>query len=142
MAAPDPINLHATTVALNGRGVLVMGASGAGKSALGLSLMALGCQLVADDQTLVTCEGAQIIARCPPPLRGMIEARGVGILAADPLEQAALALVVDLDQTETKRLPPEREITLLGHRLPLLHKMETGHFAAAVLQYLKGGRRS
>jgi len=142
MADPQPLILHATTVALNGRGVLITGASGTGKSALGLSLMAMGCSLVADDRSLINREGAQVIARCPPPLQGMIEARGVGILVAEPLAQVALALVVDLDQTDTERLPPQRHVTLLEQRLPLLHKVETGHFAAAVLQYLKAGRRS
>jgi len=142
MAEAQPINMHATTVAYEGRGVLITGASGSGKSALGLMLMAMGCRLVADDRTLISREGEQVIARCPAPLCGMIEARGVGILASEALTQAALALVVDLDRTEQERLPPARFVTLLEHQLPLLHNVATGHFAAAVLQYLKAGRRS
>jgi len=137
-----PLTLHATTVAQDGRGVLILGPAGAGKSALGLALLAMGCRLVADDRTILTLEQGRIVARCPPPLRGLIEARGVGLLNAAPIDEAHLALVVDLGAPEADRLPPFRSVTLLGHALPLLHNPATGHFAAAVLQYLVAGRRS
>ena len=39
---PETINLHASAVALDGRGALILGASGSGKSGLALRLMALG----------------------------------------------------------------------------------------------------
>ncbi len=136
------ITLHATTVARDGRGVLILGPSGAGKSALGLALLAMGCQLVADDRTILTLENGRIVARCPAPLSGFIEARGVGLLNAAPIESTPVALVVDLGTPEHDRLPPFRSVTLLDHALPLLHNPATGHFAAAVLQYLVAGRRS
>ena len=41
--------MHATTVALRGRGLLILGPSGSGKSTLALQLMAVGARLVADD---------------------------------------------------------------------------------------------
>ena len=50
---PGTINLHASAVALDGRGALLLGASGAGKSGLALRLMALGARLVADDRVLL-----------------------------------------------------------------------------------------
>jgi len=133
--------LHATTVAWRRRGVLIRGASGSGKSALGLELLAWGCRLVADDRTEVRAEGGRLLARCPPAIRGLIEARGVGLLEARSVEEAELALVVDLDRTETERLPPWREAAILGLPLPCLHKPATGPIAAAILQYLKAGRR-
>ena len=43
--------VHATTIDIAGLGVLVMGASGSGKSDLALRLIAAGALLVADDQT-------------------------------------------------------------------------------------------
>ncbi|TNC74077.1 HPr kinase/phosphorylase [Rubellimicrobium roseum] len=132
--------VHATTVAWRGRGVLIRGASGAGKSSLGLELMAGGCRLVADDRTELRAEDGRLLARCPPAIRGLIEARGVGLLAARSLEEAPVRLIVDLDRTETERLPPWRGEAVLGVTLPCLHKPATGHFAAAVLQYLKAGR--
>jgi HPr kinase/phosphorylase len=136
----DMLDLHATTVAVEGRGLLILGPSGSGKSALALMMMALGSVLVADDRTHVSREGGVLVASGPERLRGMIEARGVGLLAAEQARRATLALAVDLGQTETERLPPERTIGLLDLALPLLHKVESAHFPAALLQYLRFGR--
>ncbi len=138
--APDTPALHASCVALGGRGVLIRGASGSGKSALALTLMAYGAALVSDDRTLLHLRDGQVIASAPAPLRGMIEARGVGLLRAVTLPEAALALVVDMDRPEPDRLPPLRQIDLMGCGLPLLYRPPHAHFPAAVLQYLKGGR--
>lgn len=138
--ARRPLVLHASCVALSGSGVLILGAAGRGKSALALQLMALGCDLVSDDRTAVVAAGGKLIAAAPARIRGLIEARGVGILAADAIAAARLALVVDLDQEETDRLPPPRRHVMLGVALPLLHRIESAHFPAAILQYLKAGR--
>lgn len=118
-----------------------MGASGAGKSALALELMARGAVLVSDDKTWVRAEDGQLIARAPDTIRGMIEARGLGILNADPLDRAALTLAIDLDKVETTRLPQRRKFCLSGQSLPLLHRVDHAHFPAAILQMLKAGRR-
>lgn len=139
--APDPLLLHATTIAWNGRGLLILGPSGSGKSALALALMAHGADLVADDRTLITRAGEALIAACPPALSGLIEARGLGLLGAEPHPPVPLALAADLSRPETERLPPRRSVTLLDCSLPLVHDPGTGHFAAALLQYLKAGRR-
>lgn len=120
--------------------MLIRGASGTGKSALGLELMAWGARLVADDRTEVRAEEGRLVARCPPAIRGLIEARGVGLLRAEALDWAAVALVADLDAEEAERLPPWREAKVLDLALPCLHKPLKGHFAAAILQYLKAGR--
>ncbi|WP_110814095.1 HPr kinase/phosphatase C-terminal domain-containing protein [Pseudoroseicyclus aestuarii] len=138
--AAQPLILHATCAAWQGRAVLIGGASGSGKSALGLALLGWGCDLVADDRTLLGVEGGALTARCPPRLQGLIEARGVGLLAARAVPEARVALAVTLDSIETERLPPRRSISLLGIEIPFLHKVETAHFAAAILQYLKAGR--
>lgn len=135
-----PLILHATTVALDGRGVIVRGASGRGKSALALQLMALGADLVADDRTILTRRGDAVVASCPPAIRGRIEARGFGLLNATPCEEATLALVIDLDGEDRSRLPQERRTTLLDCPLDLAFGPVTPHFPAAILQYLRCGR--
>ena len=132
--------LHASCVAVNGRGVLIIGASGTGKSVLALQLIAYGAALIADDQTQITLQDQQLIASCPPQLSGMIEARGVDLLHSDPRPSTQISLVVDLDQTETQRLPPKRITSLLGLSLPLVLGAESNHFPASVLCYLKGAR--
>ena len=134
------MRLHASCVAYEGQGVLITGGSGSGKSSLALSLMALGAVLVSDDQTeLFTGEG-QLFARAAPNLRGKIEARGIGVLAAQAQAQTRLCVVVDMDRAERERIPPDRHIRLVEVKLPLLHKVESAAFPAAILQYLKGGK--
>ncbi|GGG66722.1 hypothetical protein GCM10011415_11980 [Salipiger pallidus] len=137
--APSPA-LHATAVALHGRGLLIQGASGSGKSSLALDLMAMGARLVADDRVIVTERDGALWLSCPSPLRGLIEARGLGLLRADPIETVALHTIVDLDHPETERMPHCREIMLQGHRIPLLQRPSHTSFPAALIQYLKGGR--
>jgi len=138
---PEGCVLHASAVAWEGRALLIAGPSGSGKSALALTLMAWGCDLVADDRTALAPGDGHLVARCPTLLFGTIEARGIGLLHAAARASAPVALAIDMGRSETARLPPERGVTILGIRVPLLHKVETGHFAPALLQYLKSGRK-
>ena len=142
VAGQDNHLVHARCVALGPSAVLIQGASGTGKSALALQLMAMGCVLVSDDQTLLQVSDDQIFAQAPEAIRGLIEARGVGLLSAEATKTAHVALVVDLDSVETERLPPERTVELLGQNIATLHRVESSHFPAAILQYLKGGRQA
>src|SRR5580693_1856546 len=91
---------HATTVAIDGRGVLLRGPSGSGKSDLALRLIDAGARLVADDQSELSRHGETIIVRAPAAIAGLIEVRGVGILRVDTIAEAPLALVADLTTPE------------------------------------------
>lgn len=132
--------LHASCVALDQSAVLIMGASGTGKSALSLEMMSRGAVLIADDRTIISVAGQGLVATCPAAIRGQIEARGVGILAADYKISSPVRLAVNLDKTEGARLPQHVDITLLGVTIPLLNAAPFGHFPAAILQFLRGGR--
>ncbi len=135
-----PTVLHASCVACAGRGVLILGKSGAGKSSLALQLIAFGADLVADDRTEIWTDGTTLHARAPDPIRGLIEARGVGILRLPHISSAEITLVIDLDQTETERLPPRRRVTLLGRERDLVLGSAHTHFPASILCYLHGSR--
>lgn len=132
--------IHATTVAHAGKAVVIRGASGSGKSALALQLIALGARLVADDRTLLSRRNEQVIASCPSPIAGRIEARGIGILAVPTSGPCPVALVVDMDTEEAERLPPHRHTTIEGITLPLQRNVKMPHFPAAILSYLEHGR--
>lgn len=132
--------LHASAVDWEGRGVLIRGSAGSGKSSLALALMAFGARLVGDDRVRVERRGDMLRAGPGPNIAGMIEARGIGILNADTLAGTRIHLIVDLDQTESERLPKEKWASLLDLRLPCLHKVDNVTFPAAILQYLKAGR--
>ena len=132
--------MHASCVAFAKNGALITGRSGSGKSSLSLELMAFGAELVSDDQTLIKLRDGWPVAKAPANLRGLIEARGIGLLSAETRASVRVTLVIDMDQIETERLPPHRETTLLETSIALLHKVETPHFAAGIIHYMKGGK--
>jgi HPr kinase/phosphorylase len=135
--------LHASCVAVGDRGLLILGPSGAGKSSLAIRLVALGADLVSDDQTRVAREGEALVARCPNQgLAGLVEARGLGILRAPARETATLAMAVDLGQPEPDRLPPFRKVTIQGIPLPLVLHVQNDHFPDALMLYLRHGRQA
>lgn len=138
----DRIVLHATTVAFGPDAVVICGPSGSGKSALGLRLMALGAALVADDRTLIVRRGEGLVASAPPGLPALIEARGIGLLNATLAPGARVALIADLGAVEIGRLPPRHSRSLLGIAVEAVHGPETGHFPAAIVQYIKAGRQA
>lgn len=94
--------VHGTCVEWFGRGVLICGKSGAGKSDLALRLIDAGAVLVADDQVLLENKTASAPAR----LRGLLEVRGFGIVKLPFAETAEIALTVYLSAPcEIERLP-------------------------------------
>ncbi|MBV7397377.1 HPr kinase/phosphatase C-terminal domain-containing protein [Mameliella sp. DP3N28-2] len=141
MSVPVQDILHATSVAVAGRGLLIRGASGSGKSGLALEMMARGALLIADDRTIVRRHDGRLILDVPLALQGMIEARQIGLLHADWVTGVPLAAVLDLDVAERHRLPPNRRTCLLGVEVPLLHNSASEYFPAGLVHYLKSGRR-
>jgi len=112
--------VHASSVAIEGRAVLITGPSGAGKSDLALRLLDRGFTLVSDDQTIVKKIGTRLIASAPPTIRGKLEIRGVGIVEMDNVDEVPVALVVELT-SELQRLPDDsRERPVLGVGVPLI----------------------
>jgi serine kinase of HPr protein (carbohydrate metabolism regulator) len=94
--------------------VLLMGASGSGKSDVALRLVAMGARLLSDDQTALSEDEGRLMAEAPSSLHGQIEIRGVGIVTLEPASRAPVILAVRLDESaEIPRLPEA-----LTHRLP------------------------
>ena len=112
--------LHASTVATDGRAVLITGQSGSGKSDLALRLLDRGFSLVSDDQTIVKKAGDRLLATAPPTISGKLEIRGIGIVELDSVADVPIALIVELT-TDIMRMPDDsRERVILGVPVPLV----------------------
>jgi serine kinase of HPr protein (carbohydrate metabolism regulator) len=111
--------VHATCIAIAGRGVLIAGKSGAGKSDLALRLIDRGATLVSDDYTLVEPKDDALVAHAPERIAGSIEVRGIGLLAVPHLASAPIALLIDLDEA-ADRMPVVQHHTIAGLPLPRL----------------------
>jgi HPr kinase/phosphorylase len=131
--------LHASAVAVDGRGCLITGRAGAGKSTLAIQMVALGAELVADDRVDVRRTGDALILSAPAPITGLVEARGAGILRLPARGEAPLALIVDLDEAERERLPEGRRRALLGVPCALVLGRGRAGLAAVACVLLRAG---
>ena len=111
--------VHASCVAIGGRGVLIAGPSGSGKSDLALRLIDRGAKLVSDDYTELDVEGGRLLASPPPAIAGKIEVRGVGLVEGEAVGGVPVCLHVTLGG-DPERLPEPGRIALLGIALPTL----------------------
>ena len=117
--------LHAGLIAVRTggywRGVLIQGASGAGKSDLALRALDAGFRLVADDRTVVWASGGALFGRAPPVLAGLIEARGQGIMRVPPLALAQIVLVAACAEPDAiERMPAPDAVDIVGVTVPRL----------------------
>ena len=112
------VAIHASCVALEGRGVLLRGAPGAGKSDLALRLIDSGAILVADDQVVLTSGGEALLATPPARIAGLLEVRGIGIVSMEFVRQCQVYLVVDLAAPNAvERMPEAADVELCGYRI-------------------------
>ena len=129
--------IHSTCVTLNGKGILIRGRSGAGKSDLALQLIAQRATLVADDYCIINVLKNQIIATCPKNTQGAIEMRGYGIINLPYQKTTRVHLIVDLLKArDIPRLPDNPFICFEGINLSHIMVDPTTASAAAKIRLL------
>lgn len=113
--------LHGTTVEIDGLGIFITGPSGSGKSDLAIRLMDRGAKLVADDYTEILVVNNGLSARPPQNIKGKIEARGIGIIKVENINQTDISIVVQLQEAdEIERMPETQNVTIEGVELPVV----------------------
>jgi serine kinase of HPr protein (carbohydrate metabolism regulator) len=140
-----PSTVHGSAVLLAETGILIRGASGSGKSALVLELLAAepeSARLVADDRVILTAANGRLLADVPAAIAGLIELRRVGLLRRSFVAPVVIRLVVDLVPAESvSRLPEtaDAETAVEGIVLPRLALPIGAAGAALKLRAALGG---
>lgn len=149
MSAPPALRafIHANALIVGETGLLLRGASGAGKSALTSELLSLArrqgdfARLIGDDRLSVEACGGRLIARPHPKIAGMIEMRGTGILRQPYETGGVIHAIIDLtpDAAAHERLPEPatNRTTLLGVSLPRRFlAAENPRAASMIIQFI------
>ncbi|WP_338970082.1 HPr(Ser) kinase/phosphatase [Spiroplasma endosymbiont of Labia minor] len=99
------IELHGSMVSIYGKGVLIIGKSGIGKSEIAIDLIEKNHMFVGDDRIVMIRKGNSIIARVHEILKNLIEVRGIGIINIvtangyqSIMEESKLDLVIELSK--------------------------------------------
>lgn len=112
--------VHASCVVKDGRGILISGRSGSGKSDLALRLIDRGARLVSDDYTIVRRLEGQLLASAPPNISGKMEVRGLGILPFEIVDDAPVCLLVDLSGGMVRMPQDHQRLNIAGIEVPVV----------------------
>jgi HPr kinase/phosphorylase len=149
-ALADGVSLHATAVIHGERGVLILGPSGSGKSALALALMARASgvggfsALIGDDRIFVRNVDGRLIAWGAANMAGIIERRTAGLIQVRHEPAAIMRLAVELCERGRRwqRMPDDHDCLMIGEvglpRLALDSGLSVCDQALAVEERLAG----
>lgn len=109
---------QASCVVIGGRGLLIEGAPGTGKSSLVLALLDRGAQLVGDDSLLIEARCGRLVAQPHPETTGLLEVRNLGLIRQPVQKEAAIALVLRLEDDAPRFIDTAETCIILGVPLP------------------------
>lgn len=124
------VNIHGTAIVVGTTGLIFLGPSGSGKSALAFDCLSEArlhgqfAALVADDQVFISRFGIQVVGARPETIKGLIELRHGGIAWVESIPRAVLHYaVLPIDRAAAERLPEQgMQVTLLDDvRLPAIY---------------------
>lgn len=112
MNPEDAQQIHATAVAIDKHGIMIVGPSGSGKSDLAIRLIDRGARLISDDQVLASRQENTVILNAPASIAGKIELYSVGIFDIPFVSDIRLVMIVHLTD-DAERYPMDAQLELL-----------------------------
>ena len=113
--APETL-MHGVFLNIYGKGVIIRGESGIGKSEIALELIKRGHLLVADDAIELCHLGQRIVGKAPAVLSNLLEIRGIGVI--DVSKMFGISSILDRDNVniiiQLDRWMPSREYTRIA----------------------------
>jgi len=131
--------LHASSVEIDGKGVVILGKSGSGKSNLAIKLISMGAKLISDDQTYFKLKDNKIIISKPKTTPNFIEARGIGLIKTPMVMSAKLFCFVNITNIELERLPYEEKKYCFGKKIKMIGFNPTYNNESALFLSLRYG---
>ena len=108
--------MHGVFLNIHGKGVIIKGNSGIGKSEIALELVKRGHLLVADDAVELYRIGQKIVGKAPAVLANLLEIRGIGVI--DVSKMFGISAILDRNDVDLviqlERWVPSREYTRVG----------------------------
>lgn len=108
--------IHGVFLNIYGKGVVIRGDSGIGKSEIALELIKRGHLLIADDAIELYHIAQGIVGKAPEVLKNLLEIRGIGVI--DVSKMFGVASILPRDNVEMiiqlERWLPSREYTRIG----------------------------
>lgn len=109
---------QASCVAINGRGLLIEGPPGSGKSSLALALIDRGATLIGDDGVLLEPRNGSIIAMPHPNTSGLLEIRNLGLVPMAVCAEAPLHLIIALTAQAPRYIESADQVDIEGCTMP------------------------
>lgn len=126
-------SLHGTLMEIFSVGVVIMGASGIGKSETALELIKKGHHMISDDRVDIRLtRGHNLLGKSPELLKNMMEVRGIGIIDISKMfgvntirDEKNVELIIQLtsfdDRDDYERLGSKTEYQdILGVKVPII----------------------
>jgi HPr kinase/phosphorylase len=118
-------HVHGVFVEIKGKGILIIGKSGIGKSEVALNLIDRGNKLIADDSvTFYKQDKNTLIGQSPSLLKNIMEVRNLGILDIKKLfgdrsviKKEKLFLVIELKSFQKKNVYPRLIMNINTYKL-------------------------
>jgi HPr kinase/phosphorylase len=118
-------HVHGVFVEIKGKGILIIGKSGIGKSEVALNLIDRGNKLIADDSvTFYKQDKNTLIGQSPSLLKNIMEVRNLGILDIKKLfgdrsviKKEKLFLVIELKSFQKKNVYPRLAMNINTYKL-------------------------